>query len=157
MRLRRLALLVPVIALLAIAPTPALADHCGAAATITPSSGPPGTHFVFETNLGAPSDLHLYRDSTLVRSVFLDDSDVVSYAIETGSGDAGSWRARAEVRGQTGCAAEATFTVVGTPDTSTEPVSSPAGPLWLLLALAGAAFATALMRSTTRSGTTRRP
>ena len=158
MRLRRLALLVPVIALLAIAPTPALADHCGAAATITPSSGPPGTDFVFKTNLGAPSDLHLYRDSTLVRSVFLDDSDFVSFTIETGSGDAGSWRARAELRGQTECAAEATFTVVGTPDTSTEPASSPAGPPWLLLALAGgAAFATALMWSTTRSGTARRP
>lgn len=148
MRFTRLVRLLPVIAWLAIAPTPVLADHCGAAATIAPSSGPPGTEFVFETNLGEPSDLHLYRDGTLVRSVFLDDSDFVSYAIETGPGDAGAWRARAEVRGYTECAAEATFTVVGTPDTSTEPASSPAGPPWLLLALAaGAAFAAALRRS----------
>lgn len=59
MRLTRLVLLLPLVALLAIAPTPVLADHCGAGATIAPSSGPPGTTFVFKTNLGAPSDLHL--------------------------------------------------------------------------------------------------
>lgn len=156
MRLWSLVRLVPVIALLAISPTPALADHCGASATVSPSSGPPGTDFVFKTNLGAPSDLHLYRDGTLVRSVFLNDSDFVSYAIETGPGDAGSWRARAEVRGQTECAAEATF-MVGTPDTSTAPASSPAGPPWLVLALAGgAAFVTALRWPAT-SRTSRRP
>ncbi len=157
MRLARLVLLLPLIVLLAIAPTPVLADHCGAAATIMPSSGPPGTDFVFKTNLGAPSDLHLYRDGKLVRSVFLDDSDFVSYAIKTGPGDAGAWRARAEVRGFPDCAAEAAFTIVGTPETSTEPASATAGPPWLLLALAGGvAFVAALRRSATRSGTASR-
>jgi len=120
--------------------TPAivLADHCGAGATVTPTSGPPGTKFVFETNLGAPSDLHLYRDGKLMRSVFLDDDDFVTYAIRTRAGDAGTWRARAEVRGQTECAAEATFTVVGTPDTSTASESSPRSLPWGLALVAGA-------------------
>lgn len=148
MRRTRFALLLPLLVVLAVAPSPVLADHCGAGATITPRSGPPGTTFVFRTNLGAPTDLHLYHDGTLVRSVFLDDSDFVRYAIKTGAGDAGSWRARAEARGFPDCAAEATFTVVGTPDTSTDPPPSPGEPSWLFEALAGGiAFLLALRRS----------
>jgi hypothetical protein len=94
---------------------------------------------VFETNLGAPSDLHLYRDGKRMRSVFLDDDDFVTYAIETRAGDSGTWRARAEVRGHTECAAEATFTVVGTPDTSTASESSRRSVPWVLVLIAGAA------------------
>lgn len=137
MRRTRVSLLLPLLVALAVAPTPVLADHCGADATITPRSGPPGTTFVFKANLGEPSDLHLYRDGALVRSVFLDDRDFVRYAIRTGAGDAGSWRARAEARGSPDCAAEATFTVVGTPDTSTEDAPSPAASSWVFVALAG--------------------
>jgi hypothetical protein len=151
MRPRRLVLVLSLLAVLALMPAPVLADHCGADATVTPASGPAGTTFVFSTDLGAPSELSLYRDGTLVRSVSLDASGPVRYEIRTGTGDAGSWRARAEVRGSPGCAAEATFTVVGTPDTSTDapPDSRPA--LWLAVLLAGAiASALVLRRSGSR-------
>lgn len=112
-----------------------------------------GTTFVFTTNLGAPSDLHLYRDGVLARSVFLDDSDFVTFAIRTGAVDAGAWRARAEVRGQSECAAEAAFVVLGAPDTSTESVAAPAGSPWVPPVLAGAvALLVALRRSGTPAG-----
>lgn len=148
MRPARLALLLPLLVLLAVAPAPVLADHCGAGATITPRSGSPGTTFVFRTNLGAPTDLHLYLGGTLIRSVFIDDGDAVRYAIKTGPGDAGSWLVRAEVRGFPDCAADASFTVAGTPDTSTEPAPSPGARTWLLEAVAGGiAVLLALRRS----------
>ena len=148
MRVTRFVLSLGLLIGLAIHPPTVLADHCGAGATITPSSGPSGTTFVFETNLGAPSDIHLYRDGELVRSVFLDDDNFATYAIETRPSEAGSWLARAEVRGQTECAAEATFTVIGTPDTSTASDQSPQGLPWVLALLAGAiALAVGFRRS----------
>ena len=153
MRLVRLARAFPLCALLLLAPSPVLADHCGGGATIAPASGPPGTTFVFEMNLGARSDLHLYRDGKLVESVFLEDTDDVRYSIRTGPGDAGAWRARAEVRDQTECAAEATFTVVEAPDTSTAPETPGGPPVWILFAAAGAAaLLVGLWRFAVRSG-----
>jgi hypothetical protein len=140
MRHRRLVAVLPLLAMLALAvgPAPALADHCGADATVTPASGPAGTTFVFSTDLGAPSDLSLYREGTLVRSVPLEAVGPVHYEIRTGAGDAGSWRARAVVRGSPACAAEASFTVVGTPDTSTDAPPAPRPLPWLLVLVAGA-------------------
>lgn len=99
---------------------PATADHCGYDATISPASGPAGTTFVFRTWLGATSDLRIYRDDVLVREVELRQG-AERYRIRTGPGDEGHWRARAEVQGRPDCAAEATFTVTGLPDTSTDP------------------------------------
>ena len=98
-------------------PTTVSADHCGAGATISPSWGPPGTTFVFRTNVGAPSDLRLYHDGRLVRTVYLSGTRSVRYAIRTTEADRGRWRARAEVRGSPECAAQASFAVGGAPET----------------------------------------
>lgn len=150
MRFDRRALLAPMAALLLTIAVPmsVLADHCGGAATITPASGRPGTTFVFRTNLGAASDLRVYRNEDLVREVFLEGDGYVRYDIKTAAGDAGSWRARAEVRGQTECAAEVSFIVSGTPETSTsDPPISPTAPAGLVALAAGvAAFGLAIRR-----------
>lgn len=107
-------------------PAPASADHCGAEATVSPASGPPGTTFVFRTNLGAPSELEVFRNERLVKVVPLDGDAFVRYRIRTGPGDAGAWRAHAAVVGRPDCVAEASFSVVGPPDTAT--VASPRTP-----------------------------
>ena len=154
MRLGRFARLVPLAALLLplAIPSAASADHCGADTTITPSSGPPGATFVFRTNLGAPSDLRVYRNDTLVKQAFLEDDRPVRYDIETAAGDLGNWRARAEVRGRTECAAEGTFTVLGTPDTSTASERSSSPGSWLLIMVASAVVAFGLaLRQLARS------
>ena len=65
-------------------PAPASADHCGADATVSPASGPPGTTFVFRTNLGAPSELQVFRNERLVKVVPLDGQAFVRYRIRTG-------------------------------------------------------------------------
>ncbi len=109
------------------APASTFADHCGAGATITPPSGPPGTTFVFSTNLGASSDLRVYRNEVQVQQAVFEGTGAITYAILTSPGDSGQWRVRAEVRGQADCAADASFLVVGAPDTSTEP----AGTGWI--------------------------
>lgn len=44
-----------------VSPPAAVADVCGASTTVEPSSGPPGTTFVFRTNQSAPTNLALYR------------------------------------------------------------------------------------------------
>ncbi|HEX5589688.1 MAG TPA: hypothetical protein VFX65_05310 [Candidatus Limnocylindrales bacterium] len=116
--MRRLTWMLPIALLVLWLPGPALADHCGADATISPPTGPPGTTFVFRTNLGAPSDLRVYRNGRLVRDVYLAGDGFVRYRIRTVAGDTGDWRARAEVRGSPECAAEVSFTVIGPPDTS---------------------------------------
>lgn len=121
-RLRRLRFLtVPAfIALLVLgAPASVAADHCGETGSITPASGPPGTTFVFRTNLGSPSILRIYRDERLVREVSLAGDADVRYRIRTGPGDGGMWRARAEVRGRPDCYTELSFVVVDPPETST--------------------------------------
>jgi hypothetical protein len=107
---------------------------------MTPASAAAGSTFVFETNLGAPSDLSLYRNGRLVRTVHLAESGAVRYEIATRASDAGAWRAHAEVRGQPQCSADATFTVLGLPDTATAPLPSPPGLFagLTLLAIAGA-------------------
>ena len=139
MRLTHVARALSLGTLLLLAPSPVLADHCGGSATITPALGPPGTTFVFRTNLGAPSDLNLYRNGALVKSVALTGAGDVRYSIRTGPGDAGSWRARAETRGNADCAAEATFKVVRAPDTSTDPEPRGDAPLWIILIAIGSA------------------
>ena len=55
---------------------------------------------------------------------FLDGDGFVQYNIRTQSGDEGRWRAQAEVRGQPEYAAEASFLVLGAPDTSTASIPS---------------------------------
>jgi hypothetical protein len=90
MRGTRPTLMLLFLGVLGLNPASVSADHCGAAATVTPSSGPPGTTFVFRTNLGAPSMLRLYRDGTLVRSAALDGDGPVRFAIRTGAGDSGT-------------------------------------------------------------------
>lgn len=106
------------------APTSVFADHCGAGAIVTPSSGPPGTTFVFSTNLGAPSELRAYRNEVQVQQAVFEGTGAITYAILTSPGDSGQWRVHAEVRGQADCAADASFLVVGAPDTSTEPAET---------------------------------
>jgi hypothetical protein len=139
MHIDRLARVLPLAALLVLLVAPPVsADHCGAAATVSPASGPAGTTFVFRTNLGAASDLRLYRDDRLVKEVFLEGDGFVRYDIETGPGDAGHWRARAEVRTQTDCSAEASFTVLEIPDTATD--RDPLAPA-ILASVVGAALA----------------
>jgi hypothetical protein len=131
-----------------IGPSSALADHCGAEATVTPTSGPQGTTFVFQTNLGAPSDLRMYQDESLVIEVPFDGDGPIRYEVTAEAGSVGTWLARAEVRGQTECAAEATFMVTGPPDTSTaiEP-ARPFVPATLVAMLAGiAAFGLSVRR-----------
>ena len=108
-------------------PALASADHCGADATVSPASGPPGTTFVFRTNLGAPSELQVFRDERLVKVVSLDDHGFVRYRIRTGPGDAGTWRAHAAVVGRPDCVAEVSFSVVSPPDTAT--LASTGAPL----------------------------
>ena len=120
-RLLRVAALTSVVLL--SQPALASADHCGADATVSPASGPPGTTFVFRTNLGAPSELQVFRDEQLVKAVPLDGQAFVRYRIRTGPGDTGTWRAHAAVVGRPDCVAEASFSVVGPPDTAT--VASP--------------------------------
>jgi len=122
------------------APAQVLADHCGADATVTPPSGPVGTTFVFATNLGEPSDLSVYRDGSLVAEASIPDSGSFTYPIPTGPVDAGSWRVHAQLHSSPECAADATFTVLGSPDTSTaSPTPSPGwlGPLVLLAGALG--------------------
>jgi hypothetical protein len=121
--------------LLLVAAAPAVADHCGAKATVKPASGPPSTVFVFRTNLGAASDLTLSRNGVAERTVFLRGDGFVRYDITTAAGDQGTWRARAEVRGHEQCVGEANFTVIEAPDTSTLPgPPSPFVPSVLVLA-----------------------
>jgi hypothetical protein len=124
-RLFRVAALTSIV--LVSQPAPASADHCGADATVSPLSGPPGTTFVFRTNLGAPSELEVFRNERLVKVVSLEGNGFVRYRIRTGPGDAGTWRAHAAVVGRPDCVAEASFSVVGPPDTAT--VASPRAPL----------------------------
>ncbi len=152
MRLRLVGVL-SLVGFFLLVPAPVLADHCGAGANVSPPSGPPGTTFVFSTNLGARSDLYLYRNGHLVATVVLDNDDFVSYRIKTGPGDAGEWRARAEVRGQTECAAEASFTVLSAPDTSTtpEPVTGLGGRLLVGIAASLAGLSLGLRRCTVPS------
>jgi hypothetical protein len=135
-------------------PSAASADHCGAPATISRPWGPPGTTFVFRTNLGAPSDLFLYQDGRLVRSISLPGDGAIRYAIRTTAADGGRWRARAVVRGSPGCAAETSFTVGDAPDTdaSAEPGwvekgSSPWPSPWILASAALTAFWMAFRRT----------
>lgn len=139
------------LALFFLLPTPVHADHCGADATIEPTSGPPGTVFVFETNLGAPSTLRLFRDGRLVDRVAFDDGGPIEYEIATRSGDAGDWYAIAQVRGNSECDAEASFTVLGTPDTSTIDVpTAPSRPVFLALAAGLVGLVLGLRRYTAR-------
>ncbi len=132
-------------------PMTASADHCGGAATISRSWGPPGTTFVFRTNLGASSDLSLYQDGRLVRTVYLPGNGFVRYAIRTSEADRGRWRARAEVRGHPECAAQASFTVSGAPETDAAAAlgqvdgGSPSSPV-LLVGAALTSFWIALRR-----------
>ncbi len=141
-RLDRLVRALPLVALLALfAPTPVSADHCGGAATVSPSSGVPGTTFVFSTNLGAPGDLRLYRNGKLVKEVFLPGDGFVRYDIETESGDAGEWRAHAQVHGRPDCYSEASFTVRAPPDTSTASPGPPGLAAVLILTAGMAAIA----------------
>ena len=100
-------------------PHATLADHCGGIATVKPSSGPAGTTFVFRTNQGAPTNLYLYRNGTLVKTDTLAGDGFVSYRIRTDAGDVGRWRVRAAVQGQEECHGDATFRVRGIPDTAT--------------------------------------
>jgi len=117
------------------APTSVFADHCGAGASVTPSSGPPGTTFVFSTNLGASSDLRIYRNEVQVQQAVSEGTGAITYAIQTAPGDSGQWRVHAEVRGQAACAADASFLVVGAPDTATEPAETrwigPSAVAWI--------------------------
>jgi hypothetical protein len=99
---------------LAFAP-PATADHCGATATVVPPTGPIGTTFVFKTDLGAASVLRLFQNGEPVEEVSFPGNGFIEYQIDTHPGDAGSWRARAEVLGSPQCIAEAHFTVAGLP------------------------------------------
>jgi hypothetical protein len=141
-------LLGALIALSAISPTAILGHHCEAIANVTPELGPPGTTFRFETNLGATSDLYLFKDDVLVRSEYLDDSDFVSHPISTGPGDSGTWRARAEVRGRPECWAEAGFTV-GT--SSLLPgILAGAALVLVTLAIVGVGLLVALRRAAAR-------
>ena len=143
---RHIGPLVPFAALLLalVVPASVSADHCGADATISPASGPPGTTFVFQTNLGAPSDLSLHRNGDFVGKFSLEGNGLVRYAIPTTSGDAGQWRARAEVRGQAECAAEASFVVIATPDTSSASVAPLASVLLVAAGLGLIAIGVAL-------------
>ena len=108
MRSSRIIGTVAIIVALALGiPASVAADHCGSLATVSPSWGPPGTTFVFKTNLGSPSDLYLYRNGHLVKTDYLPGHGFIRYPITTKSGDLGSWRVRGEVRGTPNCAAEA--------------------------------------------------
>lgn len=138
--IRRLAPAIPgsLIVLLTMAcPAPILADHCGADATVTPPSGPAGTTFVFATNLGEPSDVYVYRDGSQMAKAYIPDSDDFTYAIPTEPGEAGSWKVHAQLRSSPDCAAEATFTVLGSMDTSTASPPGRQGWPWPLVLLAG--------------------
>lgn len=92
-------------------PAIALADRCGGPASVTPERGPPGTRFVFETNVGAPSDLRLFRDGTVVASVALEGSGLVRYSFVPTAADIGHWYAQAVVRSNPACFGEAEFDV----------------------------------------------
>lgn len=128
-------------------PPAAMADVCGASATIEPSSGPPGTTFMFRTNQGAPTNLYVYRDGKLVRTAKLAGDGFVFYQIRTSSGDAGQWRARAAVQGHEECYGEATFRVTNMPDTSTVQKTAGWSPWPLMVALGLLAFLLVWRRS----------
>ena len=117
-------------------PHATLADHCGGIATVKPSSGPAGTTFVFRTNQGAPTNLYLYRNGTLVKTDTLPGDGFVSYRIRTEPGDVGRWRVRAAVQGQEECHGDATFRVTGIPDTATAR-SGLAASAWPLAVVVG--------------------
>jgi len=141
-------------------PAKVSADHCGAVGSITPASGPPGTTFVFRTNLGSPSDLRIYRNERLVREVFLASDADVRYRIRTGAGDAGTWRARAEVRGFPDGITEVSFVVVATPDTSTRstvPAEASRAPGTALMAAAGVMAFLVVMRGLRQASSSRSP
>jgi hypothetical protein len=132
MRLERLVRLLAIMVLFGlVAPMPVAADHCGAAATVLPASGPAGGAFVFRTNLGAQSDLRFYRNEQLVGEVFLAGDGFVEFAIQTHRGQDGEWRAQAQVRGRPDCAAEASFTVLPAGDApSTDTFATFDIPAW---------------------------
>ncbi len=147
-RLRLLAQVGAIAATLLVALGPvgasiASADSCGSDATITPASGPPGTTFVFRTNLGEPSDIYVYRNGHLVKTDFDPGNADIRYEVTANA--PGRWRVRAELRSSPQCAAEATFVVVGTPDTATagpiEGGSTSGWPLAVLVSLIAGAIA----------------
>ena len=107
-------LLAVVTALLVLAvPAAVQADRCGGRATVDPESGPPGTAFVFRTNVGASSDLTLTKNGEVVGVVPLNGSGDVSFTYTSQPGDEGEWVATALVRSAPDCGAEARFTVTG--------------------------------------------
>jgi hypothetical protein len=107
------------VTLVAAWPATASADHCGAAGAVTPASGPGGTTFVFETNLGDDADIRIARDGVVVIRDRVQTDGTIRYEIRTRSGDAGDWTVDAALVGHPGCRAEASFTVTGLPGTST--------------------------------------
>jgi hypothetical protein len=119
------------------APSPTTADMCGGTAAVEPASGEAGTVFVFDGNVGAPSDLWLFRNDQSAGHVFLAGDGFVRYAIQTQPGDGGEWRAHAAVRGSPECGAEALFTVVEAPEQAATTDMLPWLALPLILVVAG--------------------
>src|SRR3989304_7413938 len=95
------------------APTSVIADRCGAGANVTPASGPPGTTFVFSTNLGASSELRIYRNEVQVQQAVSEGTGAITYAIQTAPGDSGQWRGPSGVGGGDPRAARPPVPVLG--------------------------------------------
>ncbi len=142
MRLNVLVRLIPIVALCtAMSASAVRADHFVCGMQLEPSSGPPGTTFVF-SNGSAAMELRLYRDGQLVRQVTVDAED--QYKLTTGSGDVGQWRARATSLVDEQCDVDEPFTVLVPPDTATAPeddVDSAAALMLAIAVLCGLAFA----------------
>jgi hypothetical protein len=115
--------------LVLLASSSVAADHCGGTATVEPESGPSGTTFVFTGDVGAASNLRVFRNDQPIGSASFAGEGLVRYEIETQSGDGGLWRVRLEARGSPDCGTEATFTVVDVPDTSVRSGM----PLWVVV------------------------
>jgi hypothetical protein len=82
----------------AACPSVIRADGCYGTASVSPTSGPIGTTFVFASNLGIsgdPSTLRLYHNGALVRTVRFrgGGSHVDRYRIRTAASDVGEWQA----------------------------------------------------------------
>lgn len=112
-------------------------DNCDL--TVEPSSGPPGTEFVFSGSGYSPTELQLTRDGAAPRVVPLSlaGADPFEFSIVAGDDDVGKWKAAA-VDATAGCQGIATIRIA-LPGTSTLDALAPADKTPVLAAFAGLA------------------
>lgn len=118
---------VAIVGLFAVSASPVLADHCGAVGTVTPSTGLAGTTFVFETNLGGPTTVQVFRNDEIYQVTEVDTLGPVSVEVRPPAGREGHWRVHAYLVGAPECTSDVTFEVLAAPDTAIAGGERPSG------------------------------